>query len=139
MRYNLGWEAAFYYSGLVSVSRSLNQRKACSRVSPHISSPGCKPEQQVGRSARPKIRQRKAASRCRQGSPAGLFSEEIDGAMQQAPQPGRQAKIEEGIGREFSGTRALSQKPFLAQKAEHPHCNKTLTTLSPNFHARLLS
>ena len=62
---------------------------ACCRFSPHISGEGCRPAQQSGRSGRPKIRQRNWSSRWRHGSPAGLCSEEIDGAMQQAPQPGR--------------------------------------------------
>jgi len=91
-------EAAFYYPGRVSASRSLSQRKACSRVSPHISREGCRPPQQAGRSGRAKMVQRKSASRCRQGTPAGLANEEIDGAMQQAAQAGRQA-----MGRKLVG------------------------------------
>jgi hypothetical protein len=48
-----------------------------------------------GRSAIPKIRQRLSSVNCMQRTPAGLLpampgiGEEIDGAMQQAPQPGR--------------------------------------------------
>ena len=87
---SLGWEAAFYYPGQVSTSRSASQCKANWRDSPHISGAACKPAQQAGRSGRPKIVQRKSVSRCTHGTPAGLFSELIDGAIQQAPQPGRQ-------------------------------------------------
>jgi hypothetical protein len=52
--------------------------------------------QTAGRSGRPKRRQRFSAVSCAQRAPAGLpwgmpgIAEEIDGAMQQAPQPGRQ-------------------------------------------------
>lgn len=85
------WEAAFYYSGRVIASRWESQISACWRLSPHISAEGWRPEQQAGRSGRPKMVQFSSESRKRQASPAGLFSEEIEGAMQQAPQPGRQA------------------------------------------------
>lgn len=88
-------EGAFYYPGRVITSSSLNQRSAYSRELPHISNDGCRPEQHAGRSARPKMVQRNAVSRCTQGWPAGLFSEVIDGAMQQAPQPGRQSRMGE--------------------------------------------
>jgi len=37
-----------------------------------------------------------------------LFNDEIEGAMQQAPQPGRQAKDKEGCSTDI---RALSQAP----------------------------
>jgi hypothetical protein len=49
----------------------------------------------AGRSGRPKRRQRKASSSCTQGTPAGLpcgipgMGELIEGAVQQAAQPGR--------------------------------------------------
>lgn len=52
--------------------------------------------QTAGRSGRPKIRQRPASSSCTQRTPAGLpcgmpgMGLEIEGAMQQAAQPGRQ-------------------------------------------------
>jgi hypothetical protein len=52
----------------------------------------------AGRSGLPKIMQRLASSNCRQRTPAGLpfgmpgMGEEMDGAMQQAPQPKRQEK-----------------------------------------------
>lgn len=70
---------------------------ACSRVSPHISGFACRPEQTAGRSGLPKMRQRLASSSCRQRTPAGLpcgmpgMGEDIDGAIQQAAQPGRQS------------------------------------------------
>ena len=61
---------------------------------PHISVPGRKPLQTAGRSSIPKIRQRLSVVNWMQRTPAGLppgmpgIGEEIDGAMQQAPQPG---------------------------------------------------
>jgi hypothetical protein len=87
-------EAAFYYRGRVAASRFASQCNACSRDSPHISGDACRPEQQPGRSGRPKIAQRRPAVRCRHCTPAGLASEEIDGAMQQAPQFGRQFRAD---------------------------------------------
>ncbi len=69
---------------------------ACARVSPHMSRRGRSWTQTAGRSGRPKIRQPNCASSCTQATPAGLppgmpgIGEEIDGAMQQAPQPDRQ-------------------------------------------------
>jgi hypothetical protein len=64
---------------------------AYSRSLPHISSDGFKPLQQLGRSAFPNIVHNSALSRCGQGTPAGLPKVLMDGAMQQAPHPGRQA------------------------------------------------
>src|SRR5574343_453682 len=90
-------EAAFDYPGRVSASRTLNQCNACSREVPHISSDGCRPAQHDGRSGRPKIVHRHSASRWAQGCPAGLLRELIEGAMQQAPQPGRQSRVEEAF------------------------------------------
>jgi hypothetical protein len=81
----------------VSCSRRVSQASACSREAPHISTLACKPEQQRGRSGRPKIAQLKSGASCAQGVPAGLplgmpgIGDVIDGAIQQAPQPGRQA------------------------------------------------
>ena len=69
---------------------------ACSRDSPHISREGGRLPQTRGRSGCPKILQPLCSSSWTQRTPAGLPSgmpgigEEIDGAMQQAPQPGRQ-------------------------------------------------
>jgi len=87
--YQVG-EAAFYYPGCVKTSSSANHLSACCRDVPHISAEACSPPQQSGRSGWPNIRQRNSASRCSQGTPAGLASDEIDGAMQHAPHPGRQ-------------------------------------------------
>jgi hypothetical protein len=62
-----------------------------------MSRDGCRPPHTAGRSGLPKILHRFASSSCAQRMPAGLPSgipgigEEIDGAMQQAPQPLRQA------------------------------------------------
>ena len=56
----------------------------------------------AGRSGRPNRRQRSASSSCTQGTPAGLpfgmpgMGELMDGAMQQAAQPGRQFIIRYG-------------------------------------------
>lgn len=69
---------------------------ACSRLLPHMSTLGCSEVQTAGRSARPKRRQRSSRSSCTQRTPAGLpagmpgIGEVIEGAVQQAPQAGRQ-------------------------------------------------
>ena len=84
--------AACFQRGAVAISSALNHEIACSRDSPHISAEGSRPEQHAGRSGEPKMAQRNSLVRWGPGSPAGLFSDEMDGAMQQAPQPGRQAK-----------------------------------------------
>lgn len=73
---------------------------ACASVSPHISGVGARLAHTAGRPGWPKIMQRLAASSCTQGTPAGLLTPmrtgipgirlEIEGAMQQAPQPARQ-------------------------------------------------
>src|SRR5690606_25750352 len=58
---------------------------------------GCRRWQTSGRSGWPKRRQRLSSVSCTQRTPAGLPSgipgmgEEIESAMQQAPQPGRQS------------------------------------------------
>jgi hypothetical protein len=69
---------------------------AFSRVAPHISMLGCRLTQTAGRRGSPNSLQRSCSSSCTQRTPAGLPSgmpgigDEIDGAMQQAPQPLRQ-------------------------------------------------
>jgi hypothetical protein len=79
----------------VAASSAAIQRIACSRVVAHISVDGCSPEQHAGRSGRPKIMQRFAASSCTQRLPAGLprgmpgIGLEIEGAVQHAPHAGR--------------------------------------------------
>lgn len=81
----------------MAVSSIAIQRIACARLVPHISIDGCSPEQQAGRSGRPKIEQRFAASSCTQRTPAGLprgmpgIGLEIEGAVQHAPHAGRQS------------------------------------------------
>ncbi len=63
-----------------------------------MSGPGFSVPQNAGRSGLPNSRQRNAASSCTQGTPAGLprgmpgIGEVIEGAVQQAAQPGRQGK-----------------------------------------------
>lgn len=72
---------------------------------PHISTEACRPPQTAGRSGRPKMAQRLSSSSWAQRTPAGLpwgmpgMGEEMEGAMQQAPQPGRQAggETEDGV------------------------------------------
>src|SRR3569623_1113983 len=63
---------------------------------PHISNEGCKLPHTAGRSGLPKMRQRLYSTNKIQRTPAGLpcgmpgIGEEMEGAMQQAPQPARQ-------------------------------------------------
>jgi hypothetical protein len=70
---------------------------ASSLVAPHISSLGRSSTQTRGLSGFPKSRQRSSSVNCTQRTPAGLpfgipgMGDEMDGAMQQAPQPLRQA------------------------------------------------
>ena len=87
-------------SARVAASRAVSQRMACwppSSRGPHMARSGRSWPQTAGRSGRPKRRQRKSASSCTQRTPAGLpcgmpgMAELMDGAMQQAPQPVRQA------------------------------------------------
>ena len=84
-------------SGRVSSSRRASLARAQSRLSPHISGSAPRDPQNAGRSGRPQRAQRKSARSCGQGTPAGFprgragRTGEIEGAMQQAPQPGRQA------------------------------------------------
>ena len=72
---------------------------ACSRLSPHISRDGCKPAHTAGRPGWPKILHAFSSSSWAQRTPAGLpfgipgIGDEIDGAMQQAPHPGRQEGV----------------------------------------------
>jgi len=73
---------------------------ACSRESPHISADGLSELHTAGRSGWPKIAHALSAVSCTQRTPAGLLmpstrgmpgmGDEMEGAMQQAPQPGRQ-------------------------------------------------
>ena len=77
---------------------------ACSRLLPHISGPGASELHTAGRSGWPKRRQRKASSRWGQGMPAGLPWGRpgrgllMEGAVQQAAQPGRQAVARGAVG-----------------------------------------
>ena len=82
--------------GLVAISNSANILIASSRDVPHIPGSGRSDAQNPGRSGWPNNWQRRSSSSCTQGMPAGLpcgmpgIGEAIEGAMQQAPQPGRQ-------------------------------------------------
>ena len=69
-----------------------------------MSSDGCKPPQNAGRSGWPKILQRLSSASCTQRTPAGLPSGMpgiglvMEGAVQQAPQDGRHARgAEDGM------------------------------------------
>lgn len=74
---------------------------ACAVLLPHMAGEGARLPQTAGRSGRPKSRQRFMSSSCTQRTPAGLLMPlttgmpgiglEIEGAMQQAAQPGRQS------------------------------------------------
>ena len=70
---------------------------ASAREAPHMLGCGWSDAQTAGRPGWPKIRQRSAGPSCTQRTPAGLpwgmpgMGDEIDGAVQQAPQPGRQS------------------------------------------------
>jgi len=83
-------------AGDVSRSRMVSHAIECSRLSPHISLDGCKPPQNAGRSGLPKMAQPLLSISCTQRTPAGLpfgipgIGEVMEGAVQQAPQPGRQ-------------------------------------------------
>lgn len=85
-----------HYTGCVASSNRDNHTIASSRVVPHISSEGCSPPQNAGRSGVPNTLQRNSSSSCAHGTPAGLpfgipgKGEVMEGAMQQAAQWGRQ-------------------------------------------------
>ena len=88
-----------FLSGLVANSSAFRNAKACSRVSPHILCTGLKPIHTGGRSGFPKMRQLFSSLNCTHRMPAGLplgmpgMGDEMDGAIQQAPQPSRQLSI----------------------------------------------
>lgn len=74
-------------------SHSVRIRRACSLLLPQASASASKAAQTFGRRESPNSLHRLRSSSCTQRTPAGLPSgmpgmgEEIDGAMQQAPQP----------------------------------------------------
>jgi hypothetical protein len=82
--------------GAVVASSFSSQRMAWLRRCPHMSADGRSEAQTAGLSGRPKRRQAWAASSCTQGTPAGFpagmsgMNEVMDGAVQHAPQAGRQ-------------------------------------------------
>jgi hypothetical protein len=85
---------------MVSFSSLSSQASACSRLDPHISTDGLRLAHTAGRAGLPKIRQPLWSSSWMQRTPAGLpsgmpgMAEVMEGAMQQAPQPGRQGVAE---------------------------------------------
>lgn len=89
----------------MAASSWVSHRSACERWLPHISADGCRDKHTAGRSGRPKSWQRPWLSNCTQATPAGLPSGMpgiavlMDGAMQQAAQPRRQAGAAGGRGR----------------------------------------
>ncbi len=86
---------------------------------PHMSSDGRRDAQTAGRSALPKIRQRSWLSSWTQGTPAGLpegmpgMGLVMEGAMQQAPHPGRHARAMS------SGTQAAGGPEHLVHDGAH--------------------
>jgi hypothetical protein len=89
-------------AGRVNSSSRISQARTCtprSSTGPHISLEACNCPHTAGRSGCPKILQRSWTSSCTQGTPAGLpcgmpgMGEEMEGAVQQAAQPGRQVKV----------------------------------------------
>jgi hypothetical protein len=85
--------------GAVATSSCINQASAAGASSPHISTDGISCPHTAGRVGWPKMRQALAASSCTQRTPAGFpcgmpgIGELMEGAVQQAPQPGRQFMI----------------------------------------------
>jgi len=82
-------------TGRVASSSANSQASACSALSPHISSSGRSRTQTAGRSGRPYMRHRLSGVSWTQRTPPGLpwgilgMGEEIDKAIQHAPQPTR--------------------------------------------------
>ena len=82
--------------GVVASSSEVSHAIATTALAPHISADGISWPHTAGRVGWPKMRQRLASSSCTQRTPAGLpwgmpgMGELMEGAMQQAPQPGRQ-------------------------------------------------
>jgi hypothetical protein len=84
--------------GTVSRSHEINVAIACSAESPHISGCGRRLVHTAGRSGVPNNTQRTSSVRCGQRTPEGFpwgkaAHGEIEGAMQQAPQPGRHSIV----------------------------------------------
>ena len=91
-----------HHPGRVNSSSRISQVRACappSSTAPHISTDACSCPHTAGRSGCPKILQRSCSSSCTQGTPAGLpcgmpgMGEVMEGAVQQAAQPGRQVRV----------------------------------------------
>jgi hypothetical protein len=81
---------------VVAISSDVSHCIAAVALSPHISADGMSCPHTAGRPGWPKIRQALVSSSWMQRTPAGLpwgmpgIGELMDGATQQAPQPGRQ-------------------------------------------------
>jgi len=91
------WKRVRASVGAVTCSSQVNQARASSAESRHISGMGRRRSHTSGRVGRPNSRQRLSAVNCTQRTPAGLPSgipgigDEIERAIQQAPQPTRQS------------------------------------------------
>lgn len=85
-----------YLAGCVADSSCCSQCMAYVALSPHISDDGCRPEHTDGRSGCSKIMHRISSASCMHRTPAGLplgipgIGLVIEGAVQHAPQLGRQ-------------------------------------------------
>lgn len=116
----------FHDVGRVAHSSCVSQSKAASRDAPHISSDGVSPEQQAGRSGCPKMAHRFASVSWIQRTPAGFpfampgMGLVMEGAMQQAPQSGRQERavlfmpLLDRIGAEDARTAGLAPAAYPA-------------------------
>ena len=85
-------------------SSAVSREWASERLAPHMDSAGRRLVQNAGRSGFPNSAQRKSGSNWTQGMPAGLpcgipgIGDVMEGAMQQAPHPGRQVAGDSLLG-----------------------------------------
>ncbi len=93
---------------------------ASSRVVKHMSLVGCKPEHTFGRKDEPKIRHKLSSESCTHlvfiGLPSGIpgIGDEIEGAIQQAPQPLRHSMLDPSTYNQMKDNRiCLKQNPDL--------------------------
>lgn len=89
---------------------------ASSRVVKHMSLVGCKPEHTFGRKDEPKIRHKLSSESCTHlvfiGLPSGIpgIGDEIEGEIQQAPQPLRQSILDPSIYNQMKDNRICPKK-----------------------------
>lgn len=90
------YQASMLAVGRVTSSSHAKYANASAWLSPHISTEGLSPAQQAGRLGSVKISHIRSWVSCTQRTPLGLplgipgMGEDMDKAMQHAPQPGRQ-------------------------------------------------